>query len=148
MALRIRPVTALSPADLARLRALPPHPVHAIAMRTLDKHSGSRIAQLFDPALDAYLDGYLVFHASALEPRVAHLDYLYVAGPARSQGYGSRLVRGFEAHVGAARPLPSAPLTISVMATMAARGFYEAHGYEQDHWHALRLLKTLPPRIG
>lgn len=143
---RIRPVTALTAGDLARLRAMPPHPVHTIAMRNLDRNSGSRIAQLFDPVTDAYLDGYLIFHASPLEPRVAHLDYLYVASPAR--GYGSRLVRGFEAHVGAERPLPCAPLTISVMATMAARGFYEARGYHQDHWHALRMLKILPPRIG
>lgn len=127
-----KPLRALSVGDVARLRALPSHPVHAVAMRAIENKQHARIVQMYDPGLE----GYLVFHQASAN--LVCLDYLYVPSPRKHRG--TKLLKAFEHHIG----WQHGQMNISVMATLGARDFYLKNGYSPDHSHALRLLKMQP----
>lgn len=153
MHISYQPVPTLNPTQLRRLRALPHHPVHALAMQSLSAHFNSMhhgqasqgalryIAQLVEPGRELLLGGRdLDLHGYVMWRRVdswlddpgphVKLDYLFVRR--EHQGHGSRLLQWLETHEDA---------DMTVMSTHHARCFYARHGYQLDHAHCLRMTK-------
>jgi GNAT superfamily N-acetyltransferase len=140
-------LAALPAPELARLAALPPHPVHAVAMRVLAERRrrerefhDDRIARLVTRTNE--LRGYLMYsrRGGAASSAATSIDYLYVARP--GQGHGSGLLRWLED-----RCWPEdddSDVLLSVMSTIGAKPFYVKHGFQEDGAHALRLVKRLP----
>lgn len=142
-----QPVSTLRAAQLRQLRAMPGHPVHALAMQSMAAQYNGRvpphhIAQLCEFGRELLLGGREVrVHGYVMWRRVdgwdgrpgphVKVDYLYVRDTGR--GHGTRLLRWLETHEAAA--------DVTVVSTDHARPFYERHGYELEHAHCLRLIK-------
>ncbi len=119
-------IGCLTRADVARLRALPPHPVHAAALDSLPRYPQGRILLAGDPDIETNkttqstkrgLRGYLTYHD--VNPYVVQLDYLYSPYPGHRTA--TRLMDLFEGS--------NAGKTAVLMTTVAAMTFYQRRGY-------------------
>lgn len=129
MVISFRPVTSLSSRDVAGLLAMPDHPVHLIAMRSL-RCEQKMIAMHRTDRGD--VEGYLMWKPRT--PHIARLDYLCCA--TRRRGCGSLLVHAYH------QDITDKGFQVSeVVSTLHAREFYKKFGYTQDatNWLALSL---------
>lgn len=141
MHISFRPVRTLGWPQLRRLRELPDHPVHAVAMESLRRRQKDHQIALLEqptPEQPIRVHGYVVWRRvdgwdGRPGPHVK-LDYLYVVQPGRE--HGSRLLSWLLDHERA---------DTTVMSTMHAREFYLKHGFRADASHCLRLVKRFTP---
>lgn len=116
--LRALRIGCLTRADLAQLRAMPRHPVHAAALDSLPRCSRGQIllaTETKDPSSPPR--GYLTYHS--VNQFTVQLDYLY--SPYSLLGIGTLLMDEFEAI--------NEGKTAVLMTTVAAMSFYQRRGY-------------------
>lgn len=126
-----RPVTSLNARDMAALLAMPDHPVHLIAMRSLrceTKLIGLHRGTMGD------VEGYLIWKPRT--PDIARLDFLCCS--TRKRGCGSALVDAYHADI-----THKGYLVSEVVSTLHAREFYKKFGYRQDAANWLCLSRPM-----